>query len=84
MRARLQLGRDARVLREDEDEVELESTARLAPGRAVLMFRTGNDEGRVAVVCGWRLVRVGSQGPVYRGCCRWTSRDGKALPASAI
>lgn len=73
MRNRLQLGRDARVLREDEDEVELESTERLAPGRAVLMFRTGNDTGRVAVVSGWRLVRVGNQGPVYRGCCRWTT-----------
>lgn len=73
MRTRLRLGRDARVLREDADEVEIESTERLAPGRAVVVFRTGNDAGRVALVSGWRLVRVGSDGPVYRGCCRWTS-----------
>lgn len=73
MRTRLRLGRDAHVLREDDHEVELESTERLAPGRTVLMFRTGNDEGRRATVAGWQLVRVGSHGPVYRGCCRWTS-----------
>jgi len=73
MRSRLQLGRDARVLRESDEEVELESRERLAPGRTVIMFRSSNDAGRVAVVVGWRLVDVGSQGPVYRGCCRWTS-----------
>jgi hypothetical protein len=80
MRTRLQLGRDARVLRETDDEVELESAERLAPGRPVLMFRTGNDNGRVAMVAGWRLVRMGSHGPVYRGCCRWTTSGGNGLP----
>ncbi len=60
------------VLREDDEEVEIESGVRLAPGRPVLMFRTGNDAGRLAVVSGWRLIRMSSQGPVYRGCCRWT------------
>jgi hypothetical protein len=73
MRTRLRLGRDARVLREDPDEVEIESTERVAPGRPLVVLRTANDAGRVAVVSGWRLVRVGSHGPVYRGCCRWTS-----------
>jgi hypothetical protein len=73
MRSRLQLGRDALVVRETDDEVELESCERLAPGRAVLMFRPGSDRGRTALVVAWRLVLMGSQGPLYRGCCRWIS-----------
>jgi hypothetical protein len=79
-RLRLRLGRDAFVLREDEDQVELESRERLAPGRVVRMFRGEDDNGRLAFVAGWTLVRMGSHGPVYRGCCRWTTTDGNGLP----
>jgi len=82
MRTRLRIGPEARILREDETGIEVESEARLAPGRIVLVLRSGRDEGRVAFVLAWRLVDMGSAGPVYRGCCRWEEFAGTTYPST--
>jgi hypothetical protein len=67
---RLRTGRDFVLLREDDTGVEIESGARLSPGRVVEILAP--DRTRRAVVWSWWLVAVGSSGPIYRGACRWT------------
>lgn len=70
---RLRLGRDAEVLVEDGDGVELESAARLAPGRHVEIVRAQGARASVvsAVVESWRVTQFSRAGPIYRGYCRW-------------
>jgi hypothetical protein len=71
-RNRLTLGRDLRLVSADDDVMWLESLMRLRPGQSVELI------GRWPVVSGqsrarvinWRLVRLGAEGPVYRGCLR--------------
>ena len=82
IRTRLRIGPEARILREDDTGIEVESEARLAPGRMVLVRRSAGDEGRVALVLAWRLVEMASAGPVYRGCCRWQECDGGAYAST--
>ena len=76
---RLVLGESARVVAEDEEGIRLEGPLRLRPGRDVDVIRTaGRGAGmppRRALVWSWRLIGVGSQGPVYRGDCRWTQME---------
>jgi hypothetical protein len=67
---RLRTGRDFVVLYEDDDGIEIESDARLSPGRAIEILSP--ERTRRAVVWSWSLVALGSAGPIYRGACRWT------------
>ncbi len=67
---RLRAGRDFVLLHEGEDGVEIESGARLSPGRPIEILSAGR--ARRALVWSWWLVGLGSSGPVYRGACRWT------------
>ena len=70
---RFHVGLDLALLRDDESGIEMEGHARLRPGRVVRI--SGVDRaghlGRLAVVTKWRMVRVGAQGPFYRGYCEW-------------
>jgi hypothetical protein len=66
---RLRLGRDFILLREDDGGIEIESGARLSPGRTVEILVA--EQARRALVSSWWLVGVGSAGPVYRGACHW-------------
>ena len=69
---RVHLGRDCTLVAEDEYGVEVESPRRLVPGRPVDLVRDGPSISvRPAVVWTWRVVRMGSSGPRYRGYCRW-------------
>jgi hypothetical protein len=68
--SRLRAGRDFVLLREDDSGVEIESEARLSPGRVIELLSP--ERTRRAVVWSWWLVAVGSDGPIYRGACRWT------------
>lgn len=73
---RIWVGRDAEIVRERADGLELESLARLRPGHGVeLVLQKPNGSGpavRRAVVWSWTLVSVGSDGPIYRGVCLWS------------
>ena len=70
------LGRNAHVIAERRDGLELQSPSRLAPGGVVDIVWPpdhGSDPPRRrAIVWSWRLTRVGNGGPLYRGYCRWT------------
>jgi hypothetical protein len=82
--ARLVIGRDAELVRETPDGVELAGRTRLRPG--FLVEVAARPEGRgspggVALVWTWRLHAVGSAGPIFRGFCRWHRRGGHDLPA---
>lgn len=70
---RVRLGRDVRVLSEDELGLEMEGALRLAPGRyiEVASSSVGMGDARRAFVWSWRLVRMGHRGGIYRGYCRW-------------
>lgn len=72
IRQRVVIGKDAVVVTEDEQGLELECGVRLSPGRLVDVSRTaGTRTARTAMVWSWRLVRMGSSGPRYRGYCCW-------------
>lgn len=71
-RNRLALGRDLRLISADEDVLWLESVVRLRPGQAVELIGSwplpaGTSRARVV---NWRVVRLGAEGPIYRGCLR--------------
>ena len=71
-RNRLALGRDVRLVSADMDVVWLESTTRLRPGQTVQLIGTwplavGQSHARVVT---WRVIRLGAEGPIYRGCLR--------------
>jgi hypothetical protein len=73
--ARLAVGRDLLVITEQDDGVEVEGRARLRPGRDVELVY-GPVPGalplmRRACVHTWRVVRVGRDGVLFRGFCRW-------------
>ena len=71
---RVRLGVDVHMRSESFDGIHLEGRTRLVPGQVIEIART-NDPGQVvirhAVVCRWRLRRVGTTGPVYHGFCAW-------------
>ena len=78
---RVRLGRDARVVAERPDGVELEGLVRLAPGRFVELLpprpQAGTGESRRAVVWSWSVARLGRYGAIYRGECRWAPLAGE-------
>ena len=72
---RLLLGHDLVLIREDEQGIEVEGRARLRPGRDVEIVRPegaprGGDARR-AMVHTWRVARLGHEGTLFRGICRW-------------
>ena len=74
---RVRLGRDVRVVSEHTDGLELEGAARLAPGRPIdlVLPPTGaaaTPTIKEAMLCSWAVVRVGSGGLMFRGCCKWS------------
>jgi hypothetical protein len=72
-RRRCVVGRDVRVVDVRPGEVEIESALRLRPGAVIDV----HDEGvRPAVVVSWAVTRLGSDGTVYRGRCRWLEPPG--------
>lgn len=84
MSARLVLGRDAVILRETAEGIELDGRVRLRPGSVVDVVPAPgvwNRSRGFALVWTWRLRAVGSAGPIYRGLCRWHPPPGNELPA---
>jgi hypothetical protein len=72
---RMYVGRDLHVTAELADGVDLEGRARLRPGLIVdLVWPAGPSAGgrvRRARVWSWTVVRLGRDGPHYRGHCHW-------------
>jgi hypothetical protein len=72
-RQRVWVDRGVTLVASLPEGVELEGALRLRPGREIdLVLSADPPETRQAVVWTWCLVRVGSEGPVFRGVCRWT------------
>ena len=71
-RNRIALGRELRLISADSDILWLESVVRLRPGQSVELLGTWPlpPACRRARVVAWRLVRLGGEGPIYRGCLR--------------
>jgi hypothetical protein len=72
-RNRLVLGKDLRVVEVGHDQIWLEGVVRLRPGQSIDLVGAwpGLDEGAArGRVVTWRIVRLSSEGPHYRGCCR--------------
>ncbi len=72
-RRRCVVGRDIHVVETRVGEVEVESTLRLCPG-AVIDVHDGRT--RPAAVMTWAVTRLGNEGTVYRGRCRWLEAAG--------
>lgn len=72
-RRRCVVGRDIRVIDMRPGEVEIESTLRLRPGSVIDVHDGGT---RTATVVTWAVTRLGSEGTVYRGKCRWLEPAG--------
>lgn len=70
-RPRLRLGPAVALVAEDEHGIEVVAAVRLLPGRTVDVVSDVTSGSRLAVVWTWNLVRLGRNGPVYRGTCRW-------------
>ncbi len=68
---RVRLGRDAILVAEDAEGVELEGAARLVPGALVDLVDDARRVRRPALVWSWQIARLGSTRPLYRGYCRW-------------
>jgi hypothetical protein len=70
---RLQLHRDVVVIAEREDGIEIEGRLRLRPGHPIEIATDASSANlRQALVWSWQVSRVGPNGPMYRGLCRWT------------
>lgn len=76
---RVHLGRDVEVVGQQAETVELMGRVRLRPGALVELLAGSADSGsaRVARVESWVLVELGSDGPMFRGLCRWGGPDGE-------
>jgi hypothetical protein len=81
---KVSLGRDAYLVAQDRDGLEMEGTTRLRPGYVVEIAGFGDGTaGRRAIVWTWWLRRWGSGGPLYRGFCRWIEATGeRSTPAA--
>jgi hypothetical protein len=75
VRRRILIGLRTRVLSETPEGLRIESVTRLRPGQLVDVARRhgGNEASitRSACVESWAIVKLGSDGPVYQGLCRW-------------
>jgi hypothetical protein len=67
------VGRDVRIVSESIDGVWIEGTVRLRPGMVVEVV---GEDSRTAVVLTWLVARLGKDGTVYRGRCRWVEVGG--------
>jgi hypothetical protein len=72
-RRRCVVGRDVCIVSEASDEVWIEGAVRLRPGMVVELVGEGS---RTAVVLTWLVARLGKDGTVYRGRCRWGESGG--------
>lgn len=72
-RRRCVVGRDIRVVEVRTGEVDIESALRLRPGSVIDVY---DDGCRPAMVVSWAVTRLGSEGTVYRGRCRWLEPPG--------
>ena len=72
-RSRIALGPELRLVDASLGHLWLEGSVRLRPGQPVDLVGTwpGLDvgAGRARVVC-WRIIRLTTAGPYYRGSCR--------------
>ncbi len=68
-RRRYRLGRDLTMVDETPGDVYVEGRVRLRPGQPIEICGAGEDRG--ALVLTWMVARLGKDGPVYRGVCRW-------------
>jgi len=76
---RYRLGRDVITLESTSECAVLQGTRRLRPGFVVELLDTSASVGvseRRAMVESWVLVALGTNGPIYRGRCRWVDVDG--------
>ena len=73
IRARVEVGRDVQAVAETDEDIELTGRVRLHPGRPVeVITRPGGAPlTRRGVVYSWRVVKLGTTGPIYHGRCRW-------------
>jgi hypothetical protein len=73
IRARIEIGRNVESVAETHEGIELTGRLRLHPGRPVDVVTRplGVPLIRRAVVSSWRVVALGSAGPIYRGTCHW-------------
>ena len=85
MRRRIVLERDVCVVRDTSEGAELRGPARLSPGAPITLVGLRGTDGartdRAAVMHSWRLHAMGSNGPIYRGLCRWIPPGEHQLPA---
>jgi len=76
---RHRIGRELMSVSQTTDSVVLEGTVRLRPGEIVALVDvpSGPDlEERRAVVESWAVARLGKNGTIYRGVCRWVESRG--------
>jgi hypothetical protein len=72
-RRRCVVGKDIRVLAVRGGEVDIEGALRLRPGSVIDIHDGGM---RSATVLTWAVTRLGSEGTVYGGRCRWIDPSG--------
>ena len=76
---RYRLGRDLIPVDLAPESACLEGRLRLRPGCVVELAdvpSAGGPRERYAVVESWSVARLGKNGPVYRGRCRWLESGG--------
>jgi hypothetical protein len=72
-RRRCVVGRDVCIVSESIEEVSLEGAVRLRPG---MVIEVVGHNSRSAVVLTWLVSRLGKDGTVYTGRCRWVEPFG--------
>jgi hypothetical protein len=86
-RGHLVLGLNTEVLRETQSGIEVLSRVRLRPGFMVHVLPPpgvpAQTSSRPALVVSWWIRAMGSDGPTYRGFCKWDAAAGPALPVVA-
>lgn len=76
---RYRLGRDLLPVDLTAEAAFLEGRHRLRPGRVIELANVPSVHGpehRKAMVESWTIARVGRNGPVYQGVCRWLAPSG--------
>ncbi|MEO6223881.1 MAG: hypothetical protein ABIP90_11590 [Vicinamibacterales bacterium] len=76
---RYRVGRDLMPINLTAEDAWLEGRHRLRPGRVIELADVPSSHGpeqRHAMVESWAVASVGSNGPLYRGRCRWVEPSG--------
>jgi len=76
---RYRIGRDLVTIELCADRALLEGAHRLRPGEIVALVDVPSLQGveeREATVESWAVARLGNNGTVYRGVCRWVESHG--------